>query len=184
MIVLEEVGACKLVLITREEQETMSFLPEGYKPEKVEDQEQGEIIKGAAVAVLEVVKRDTEPWKSGEEKDQISFQWRMKTCVEGNAYPNRVVFKKYNMLDGDFATGAETRAKLATDLCTAGYDVDLSNEDGFYSSVPKAVGTVANLRLGEYKKDDKVYQTVKVVTKIKVKGAKKEEVVTTGGVPF
>lgn len=161
--VQKENSVCKLLIMTTEEF-NMSFLPEGFKAEKVQDFEGDggfEVMKGNAIAILEKVTRDQGEWPSGDVKDQVSFQWRIKDKVSGNCHPNRVVFKKYGMVDGQYSTGAENRAKLANDLCTAGYDVDLSSEEAFYASLPGAVGTVANLRLGNY--NDK--QTVRVVEK-------------------
>ena len=145
----------------------MSFLPEGYKPEPVQDMSgEFEVMKGKAVAKIERVERDQGAWPSGDAKDQVSVMYRLTACVSGNCHANRVVFKKYGMLDGvtqdgrEFK-GADARARLANDLCTAGYDVDLSSEDAFYASLTGSIGTEANLVLGEYNGK----QSVKVVEK-------------------
>ena len=155
----------------------MSFLPEGFKPQKTQDMDQNEKLKGRAVCKLEKVSQDVGNWDNGDAKNQISFQWRIETKLDGNCHPNRVAFKKYNMLDTANKTGNETRAKLTTDLCTAGYDVDLSSEDAFYKSVALAEGTKANIVFGEFNN----YQTVKIVEKFSekktvVKEEKKEAV--------
>jgi hypothetical protein len=153
----------------------MSFLPEGYKPTKASESEAG-IMKGKAIVTLEKAERVVKTWDDGSESDYVNFQWRIKTNVDGNCHPNRVVFKKYYMTDGEFSTGAENRAKLANDLCTAGYDVDLSSEEAFYASVPGAVGIEANAILGEFK--DK--QTIRIVEKF----AEKKGTVEAEPIPF
>lgn len=174
-IVLKETKHCKLYLMTKEEFE-MSFLPEGFKPEPMQDSDGGfEIMKGKAVMVLDEIRRNTEPWKSGDARDIISFQWRVKTVIENKegVFANRVAFKKYNMLDGVTKDGreykgADARAKLATDLCTAGYDVDLSGEDAFYASLEGAKGIEANVILSDYNGS----QAIRVVQKFSEKKSK------------
>jgi hypothetical protein len=158
--------------------DTMSFLPEGYtQPEKLQDFDNDgefEVMKGRAVAELEKIEHEVGTWNDGAVKDLVALQWRLKTKVDGNCHANRVVFKSYYMTDGQYSTGAENRAKLANDLCTAGYDVDLSSEDAFYHSLITAVGITANLVLGEYNKK----QTVKVVEKFSEKKSSKGSVDT------
>lgn len=164
--------------MTKQEEKLMSFLPEGYKPEPIQDTEGNfPIMKGKVVLVMTKYDRDTTPWKSGDPKDQINCTWKVETVVENkeNVAVNRTVFKKYNMLDGVTKEGkeykgADARARLATDLCTCGYDVDLSGETEFYASVERAVGTKGNAILGDYNGS----QSTKFVEKF----AEKKESVT------
>ena len=162
----------------------MSFLPDGYKAEKVQDNGNDfEALKGKYVATITEVKRDQEPWNDGQAKDQIKLTFKIKQTIDGDKGENRLVFKNVNMIDTDYngkvTTGAQHRAKLINQLCSADFDVDCSSEEAFYSDLPRAVGTDCNLscfKTGSGKQAAMIVEKFAEKKSSVVKEAAKEEV--------
>ena len=128
----------------------MSLLPDDFKLEKNVDIGSGfEPMKGKAVAVVEDVKRNSEPWPSGDPKDQLSLMLRIETCVEGDCTVNRVVFKQYSLIDteykGKVTTVGEHVGRLVKDLYTADYEVDAESVDTVVATTGLAIGTKLNI---------------------------------------